>query len=61
MAKKLYVDGGVNAARFAQKYLTRWQSKMIADATPDQIATLADLIACIANFLSKWHKSTPVN
>jgi hypothetical protein len=58
---KTYVDGSVTVARAAQKYLTRWQSKMVQDATADQIAVLVDLIACIAAFLSKWHKATPVN
>jgi hypothetical protein len=61
MAQKLYIDGGVNVARAAQKYLTRWQPKMVVGATTDQIAALTDLIACIATFLSKWHKATPVN
>ncbi|HSS99945.1 MAG TPA: hypothetical protein VLK33_23080 [Terriglobales bacterium] len=58
---KTYVDGSVTVVRHAQKYLTRWQSKMVQSANPDQIAALTDLIACIALFLAKWHKSTPVN
>lgn len=58
---KTYVDGSVAVARAAQKYLTRWQSKMVMGATTDQIVALTDLITCIAAFLAKWHKSTPVN
>lgn len=58
---KTYVDGSVVVARAAQKYLTRWQSKMVIGATTDQVVALTDLITCIAAFLAKWHKSTPVN
>lgn len=58
---KLYVDGSVTVVRHAQKYLTRWQSKMVMGATPDQVVALTDLISCIAVFLSRWHKATPVN
>jgi len=58
---KLYIDGSVDVVRAAQKYLTRWQSKMTVSATSEQIAALTDLIACIATFLSKWHKAAPVN
>lgn len=58
---KLYIDGSVTVVRQAQKYLTRWQSKMVVGATSDQILALTELITCIANFLSKWHKATPVN
>lgn len=58
---KLYIDGSVTVVRAAQKYLTRWQSKMVLGATTDQVAALTDLIACIATFLSKWHKAAPIN
>lgn len=58
---KTYVDGSVTVVRHAQKYLTRWQSKMVLSATSEQIAALTDLIACIASFLSKWHKAGPVS
>lgn len=58
---KLYIDAGVTVVSKAQKYLTRWQSKMTVGATPEQVAALVDLIACAATFLSKWHKATPVN
>lgn len=58
---KLYIDGSVNVVRAAQKYLTRWQSKMVAGATAGQIAALTNLISCLAAFLNEWHKATPVN
>jgi hypothetical protein len=58
---KLYIDGSVTVVRAAQKYLSRWQSKMVIGATADQIAALTDLITCIANFLAKWHKAAPIN
>lgn len=58
---KTYVDGSVTVVRHAQKYLTRWQSKMTIGANTEQVAALTDLITCIAVFLSKWHKATPVN
>lgn len=58
---KLYIDGGVTVARAAQKYLTRWQSKMVLGASPAQVTALTNLITCIAQFLVEWHKATPVN
>jgi len=58
---KLYIDQGVTVVRAAQKYLTRWQPKMVQGANPAQIAALTDLISCIAAFLVQWHKATPVN
>lgn len=58
---KLYIDGGVTVAQAAQKYLTRWQAKMVLGASPEQVTALTDLIACIAVFLSKWHKAAPIN
>jgi len=58
---KLYIDGSVTVVRAAQRYLTRWQSKMVVGATAGQIAALTSLISCIADFLVEWHKVTPVN
>jgi hypothetical protein len=58
---KLYIDGSVTVVRAAQKYLTRWQSKMVIGATGGQIIALTNLISCIAEFLAAWHKATPVN
>lgn len=58
---KTYVDGSVTVVRHAQRYLTRWQSKMVLSASPEQVAALTELISCIAIFLSKWHKATPIS
>jgi len=58
---KTYIDGSVTVVRASQKYLTRWQSKMVQGATAGQVAALTNLIACIAEFLAAWHKSTPIN
>lgn len=58
---KTYIDGSVTVVRAAQKYLSRWQSKMVQGATTEQVAALTDLITCIAVFLSKWHKAAPIN
>ena len=58
---KLYIDQGVTVVRAAQKYLTRWQSKMVIGANPAQITALTHLITCIAEFLIEWKKATPVN
>lgn len=58
---KLYIDGGVNVVRHAQKYLVRWQSNMVKSATPGQITALTNLISCIAEFLVEWRKASPIN
>jgi hypothetical protein len=58
---KLYIDGGVTVVRAAQKYLTRWQSKMVIGATGGQIIALTNLITCLAAFLNEWHKAAPIN
>jgi hypothetical protein len=58
---KLYIDGSVTVVRAAQKYLTRWQPKMVAGATSAQIVALTQLLSCIATFLVEWHKVPPVN
>lgn len=58
---KTYIDGSVTVVRAAQKYLTRWQSKMVQGATTGQILALTNLITCIAQFLAEWHKAAPIN
>jgi hypothetical protein len=58
---KLYIDGGVTVVRQAQRYLTRWQSKMVIGASPAQVTALTNLITCVAQFLVEWHKATPIN
>jgi hypothetical protein len=55
---KTYIPGAVDIATTTHKYLSRWQSKLTAGATTDQITALVELIACLASFLSRWHKPT---
>jgi hypothetical protein len=57
---KTYIPSAVNVAHVAHKYLSRYQAKLTAGATTDQIAALSDLIACLAAFLAKWLKPTPL-
>lgn len=56
---KLYIDGAVTAAQHAQRYLVRWQPKLVQSATPQQVIALTNLISCIASFLVEWHKVPP--
>ena len=57
---KTYVPSAVTIADTAHKYLTRYQAKLTAGATPDQIIALTELITCLAAFLTKWLKPPPV-
>jgi hypothetical protein len=57
---KTYIPSAVDVASHAQKYLTRWQAKLTLGATPEQVSALVELVACLATFLSKWHKPTPI-
>jgi len=58
---KTYIPSAVDVATHASKYLNRWQAKLSIGATTEQLSALADLIACLATFLQRWHKPTPVN
>lgn len=58
---KTFIPGAVDVVSATNKYLTRWQAKLTVGASPEQVAALVDLIACVAVFLSKWHKPTPIN
>jgi hypothetical protein len=54
---KTYVPMAVNLAGGLHKRLTRYQTTLSAQALePGQLTALVDLIACLATFLSKWHK-----
>ncbi len=53
---KTYIPGAVDVATLSHRYLTRYQSKLTAGATTDQILALTELITCLATFLSKWLK-----
>jgi predicted house-cleaning noncanonical NTP pyrophosphatase (MazG superfamily) len=53
---KTYVPMAVDFASALHKRLTRYQTTLSKDKTTEQLAALAELIACLATFLSKWHK-----
>lgn len=53
---KTYIPSAVDTATAAHKYLTRYQAKLSAGVTGDQLLALTELISCLANFLAKWHK-----
>jgi len=57
---KTYIPSAVTIADQAHKYLTRYQAKLTAGATTQQVAALLDLIACLATFLNNWIKPPPV-
>lgn len=54
---KTYVPMAVTLAGGLHRRLTRYQSTLTEQAVePGQLTALVDLIACLATFLSKWHK-----
>lgn len=61
MPKKTYIPGAVSFAKRLDKYLNRYEETILVGATADQIAAFADLVACLAVFLSKWFAPPPVN
>jgi hypothetical protein len=56
---KTYIPGAVDIATAAHKYLTRWQAGLVLGATANQITALANLVACLAEFLAEWRKPEP--
>jgi len=56
---KTYIPGAVDVANATHKYLSRYQAKLTAGASTDQIAALGELLACLAVFLTKWFKPNP--
>jgi len=58
---KTYIPSAVDVATTAHRYLTRYQAKLSVGATTEQLAALADLVACLAVFLGKWFKPTPTS
>lgn len=48
---KTYIPSAVDGANLLHKYLTRWQAKLTAGMTSDQIACLGSLITSLAAFL----------
>lgn len=57
---KTYIPMAVTVAEHTYRYLTRYQSKLTAGATGDQITALVELIACLSQFLNKWFKPAPL-
>lgn len=53
---KTYVPMAVSWAEGLHKRLTKYQATLAADKTSEQLTALAELIACLAQFLQKWHK-----
>jgi len=60
MPQKTYIPQAVNEAQAMSRYFGRWAAKMQVGATDAQKTALANLIACIAQFLVEWHKP-PIN
>lgn len=58
---KTYVWGAVTAAEATHKYLTRYQPKLSATLTTDQVTCLVNLIAALATFLACVTKPAKVN
>lgn len=61
MPQKTYVPGANDQARRLDKYLSRYETRLTEGATTDQLQALAELVACLATFIAKWPKPTPVN
>ncbi len=57
---KTYILTAVVVADRSYRYLTRYQQQLSKSATADQMVALTELIACLANFLTKWFKP-PLN
>jgi len=58
---KTYIPSAVDVVTHANKYLTRWQGKLVQGATPGQVLALTNLISCLLIFLQEWHKAAPIN
>lgn len=56
---RTYIPGAVTTAQVTHKYLTRYQAKLTAGASPNQIVALTELISCLAQFLNNWFKTPP--
>ena len=56
MPKKTYIPSAVDFAKRLDKYLNRYEETLLIGATADQVSAFADLLACLAVFLSKWVK-----
>lgn len=61
MAKRTYVPQANSLSDRLHEYLTRYEEKLVVGKTGDQLAALAELIACLAAFVQKWPKPPPNN
>lgn len=59
MAEKTYVPMAVSLAGGLHKRLTRYQVTLEKGKTSEQLTALAELIACLAQFLQRWPKPPP--
>jgi hypothetical protein len=55
-----YYPSAVKVATVSHRYLTRYQATLSKSKTSEQLAALAALISCLAEFLVKWPK-TPIS
>ena len=56
MGGKTYIPSAVDIYIRLHKYLTRYQETLIEGADADKLSALADLLACLVNFINKWPK-----
>jgi hypothetical protein len=56
MGGKTYIPSAVDISIRLHKYLTRYQETLIEGADADKLSALADLLACLVNFINKWPK-----
>lgn len=54
MGGKTYIPSANALAQRLHTYLTRYQETLIQGADADKLAALADLLACLVNFINKW-------
>lgn len=54
MSGKTYIPSANSLAVKLHKYLTRYQETLIEGADADKLSALADLLACLVNFINKW-------
>lgn len=58
---RTYVPQAVDEAQKLGNYFARWGAKMSIGASPAQLVALANLAACIAEFLQVWFKPAPID
>jgi hypothetical protein len=56
---RTYIPKAVDEAQSMSNYLARWGAKMAIGASSEQLVALANLAACVAEFLQVWFKPTP--